>query len=89
MRQRTLDDWTARLNAVDSCWGPVLRGREILGDPHVHARDLIDVPRAHVAYPVMVDGEREPKVERAPELGADRSLLDQAEAGSVARNSSR
>jgi len=69
--QLTLAQWTSRLEAVDSCWGPVLTGQKILDDRHVIARDLINAETGHVAFPVMVNGVREPAGMAAPALGAD------------------
>lgn len=66
----SLAAWEARLDGVDTCWGPVRRGAEILEDPHVAARGLLDRAAGHVAFPVMVDGAREPTAPAAPALGA-------------------
>lgn len=80
----TLAEWEERLRAVDTCWGVVLEGKEVLADPHFIARRATSAS-GHVYFPAVIDGEREIECGSAPALGADNALLLEAASSSSQR----
>ena len=76
----TLAEVEATLPADETCWAPVLRGTELLRDPHVLARGLVaqaaDGPRTRSGF--AVNGQRASVDGEPPALGADTERWKQA-----------
>jgi crotonobetainyl-CoA:carnitine CoA-transferase CaiB-like acyl-CoA transferase len=69
--QLTLTEVEALLPADSVCWAPVLRGTELLADPHLIARGLVQNTDSGLtpSFPLSFNGDR-PKTEKsAPSLG--------------------
>ncbi|MCL6598615.1 MAG: CoA transferase [Alicyclobacillus macrosporangiidus] len=76
-RARTLDEWSTRLSAVDTCWAPVLDVHEALTGEHARARGMVrdDGEGPYLRFPVPLAGmEGTPEVQPSAErwrIGAD------------------
>jgi crotonobetainyl-CoA:carnitine CoA-transferase CaiB-like acyl-CoA transferase len=69
--QMTLVEVEALLPADSVCWAPVLRGTELLADPHLMARGLVQNTDTGVtpSFPVSFNGDRPMTGISAPSLG--------------------
>lgn len=74
-KARDLADWQAALADVDTAWGPVYTGDEVLSDPHLQARGLVDADAATCAYPALFSGARPEFSDAVPDLGQDNEAL--------------
>jgi crotonobetainyl-CoA:carnitine CoA-transferase CaiB-like acyl-CoA transferase len=74
-RTRTLEEWDARLRALDVCYGPVNTLPEALADPQLCARGTVitdSLGRRHLASPIRFREEPSTCDLREPELGGHR-----------------
>lgn len=65
IRGEARDAWAARLAEVDCCFQPVLEPDEVLEDPHIKARGLVQEsagaePLVEVCFPMVLDGQVPP-----------------------------
>jgi crotonobetainyl-CoA:carnitine CoA-transferase CaiB-like acyl-CoA transferase len=81
-RERTTEDWLARLHAAGVPAAPILTVDRVLSDPQVrHRRMVVDVEHPQhgtlptLGTPIKVDGATEPPVTAAPRLGQHTDAL--------------
>jgi len=82
VRQRTTEDWLARLHAAGVPAAPILTVDRVLSDPQVrHRRMVVDVehprhgPLPTLGTPIKIDGATEVPVTAAPRLGEHTDAL--------------
>jgi crotonobetainyl-CoA:carnitine CoA-transferase CaiB-like acyl-CoA transferase len=82
VRQRTTEDWLARLHAAGVPAAPILTVDRVLSDPQVrHRRMVVDVehprhgPLPTLGTPIKIDGATESPVTAAPRLGEHTDAL--------------
>ena len=82
VRQRTTEDWLARLHAAGVPAAPILTVDRVLSDPQVrHRRMVVDVehprhgPLPTLGTPIKIDGATELPVTAAPRLGEHTDAL--------------
>lgn len=65
-------EWALILDDIETAWGLVYQGGEVLQDNHLVARELISTEGGEVcAYPVRFSGQRPPAPGPVRDLGAD------------------
>lgn len=73
--KRDYADWSAALEQIDTAWGPVYKGDEVLADAHFKARGLVDDNAKACAYPALFSGARPQIGDTVPTLGQDNEAL--------------
>lgn len=76
-KTRTRDEWAALLDKVDACATPILGVDEVLQDPQVQARKLVETVHGKPApaMPIQFPGLQLPACAPAPKLGADNARV--------------